>query len=534
MPNRRPVYWASRIGAILAVAGSAIGLGSFLRFPNQAALHGGGTFMVPYLCALVLLGLPLMWMEWSLGRLGGIWGRHSLPGIFDAATHRPWAKYLGVAGIYLPFVILVYYTYVQSWTLGYGLLSATGTFRGVAGQGGAGELFNTYSGIGEGALAWSPLALLFLALTLGLNFYVSYRGPSSGVARFNQIAMPILFVLAIALVVYVLMLPKAVMFGLNYLWHAEFDQLFTTAQLGPWRLPLPEARVWLAAAGQVLFSLSLGLGVMVTFGSYLRKDDDIGLSALTTTSLNSVAEVILGASIAIPAAVVFFTVSGAVAAAQSGAFALGFQTAPLLFQQVPYGNIAGAVWFILLFFAGITAASSLLQPLIAFFQDEMGWTRRKATLVLLAATAAYLVPVVLLLHHGFLDQMDFWGGTFLLVVGALIELLVFIKVLGMKAGWEGITHGSKIRIPRFFKFVLQYVAPTYLIVLLACWFWQRAVPELTLESVPPERQPFTIAARVVMGVVLLGMLLLLRHIGQRRRQAPEPAFTLPEEVGDVS
>ena len=209
MAGRKSERWATRMGVMLAVAGSAIGLGAFLRFPTQAAQHGGGAFLIPYFVALLLLGLPLMWMEWALGRMGGVWGHHTLPGIFDAVTRARWGKYLGVLGLFIPFIIVVYYLYVESWTLGYAFLAATGEF---ANQNTAtvNGLHTQYLGVRDGsALSWSLAGVIFLLLTLAINFWVICRGAAAGIEKFSRIAMPLLFLLAIILMVRVLTLPRA-------------------------------------------------------------------------------------------------------------------------------------------------------------------------------------------------------------------------------------------------------------------------------------------------------------------------------------
>ena len=509
--------WTSRLGVILAVAGSAIGLGNFLRFPTQAALHGGGAFMIPYFCALIFLGLPLMWLEWALGRYGGLWGRHNLPGIYDVVSRRRWAKYLGVLGIYVPFIILVYYTYVESWTLGYSAFSALGGFTGIGSREGMGAFLDSYLGYGQGLWCLPTAALGFLLITLALNFCVIYRGVSGGIEKLNLVAMPLLFVMAVVLVVRVLTLPGAGE-GLNFLWQPDFGKL-------------RDARVWLAAAGQIFFTLSLGLGAIITYSSYLRRQDDVALAGLTSASLNELAEVVLGASIAIPAAVVFFGTVETVRIAQGGSFSLGFMAMPLILQQMPLGAFFGALWFLLLFFAGLTSTVSLIQPIVAFLQDELGWTRHRATLALLAVTAAYLVPVVAL-QQFFVDEMDFWAANILLAVGALIEVLMFVVVLGIRKGWQEINTGAKIRLPRVFRYILTYVTPVYLVVMLGSWIWQQALPKLALVGVSAEARPFILAARLAMLAVLVAMSLLVWY-AWRRGTAGRAAVTEMEEAANV-
>ncbi len=523
MVYRKAEHWSSRISVILAVIGSAVGLGNFLRFPSQLALYGGA-YLIPYFCALVLLGLPLMWLEWALGRYGGIWGRHSLPGIYDQVTRRPWGKYLGVLGLYLPFIIVVYYLYVESWTLGYTFFSALGELTEGSKRAGLSYL-NHFLGDGGTGVVLPVIALIVLAITLAINFYVVYRGVEAGIEKLNMLAMPLLFLVAGGLMLFVLTMP-GINHALNYYWAPDLSKLH-------------EPGIWLAAAGQVFFSLSLALGAVISYTSYLRKDDDVALGGLTAVSVNTFAEVIIGASIVAPVA--FLLMGPAITqAVEHTPFTLPFLALPLLFQQVPLGKTVGALWFLLLFFAGITSSVSLLQPILAFFQDELGWARRKATLVLLGLTVIYLGPVVLLRGHQFLNQMDFWAVQILLPLGALIEVLVFVWVLGIARGWEGITFGAHIRVPRIFKFILTVITPLYLIGMLGWWAWTDAVPELMLLNIPAADQPYVIAARVVMGVVFLAMMLMLRFAWMRRLDADVPEIRVPEtihfeeETGSVS
>jgi SNF family Na+-dependent transporter len=500
MASRMSERWTSRIGVILAVAGSAIGLGSFLRFPDQVARYGGGTFLVPYFCALLLVGLPLMWMEWALGRYGGVWGRHTLPGIFDSVTGRPWGRYLGVLGLFAPFVVFVFYLYVESWALGYAVLAATNSFGHVTATT-THEAFTHYLGIGSGPWALPTLGLIALLVALLLNFATLIQRNAGGIESVTRVAIPLLFVLCGVLILAVFTLPKAQAYpldGLNFLWTIH------PARLG-------DAQVWLAAAGQVLFSLSLALGATITFASYLRKDDDVVLSGLTSTALTQLGEVILAGTILVPAAFVFFGPHQIAAVAMKGTYSLGFATFPLIFAQVPgLGATLGTLWFAVLFFLGLTSSLSLLRPLFAFLQDELGWTRGKAATVLLLLTLFCLAPVVLLQGHGVLDELDFWAVQILLPLGTLIEVIIFAWVLGMSRGWESLTAGSRLRLPVLLKPVLQYVTPLFLLGVLGCWAWQYGLRALTLADVSAVDKPFILVARGLLGVLLVAMLLVIR------------------------
>jgi SNF family Na+-dependent transporter len=516
MAQRKPERWATRIGVILAVAGSAVGLGNFLRFPTQVAVYGGGAFMIPYFCALLFLGLPLMWIEWALGRYGGSLGRHSLPGIYHVITGRRWAKYLGALGIYIPFIIVVYYTYIESWTLGYGVYSLLGKFAGFSTRAQMGKALESYLGI-AGKQDWTPTWTLgFLVITVGLNFAVVYRGISGGIEKLSRVAMPLLFLMAVALVVRVLTLRGVGVAspaeGLDFLWKPDFSKL-------------GDAQVWLAAAGQIFFTLSLGLGAIITYASYVRRNEDIALAGLTSVSLNEFAEVMLGGSLAIPAAVVFFGAAETMRIAETGSSVqLGFLAMPVIFQQMPLGNLFGMLWF--------TSSVSLLQPLVAFFQDEFGWNRRRAAFVLLGMTSAYLVPLVLLMKHGFLDEMDFWAVNILLPLGALVEVIIFVFLVGVGRGWEELTRGAQIRLPRAYRYIM-YVALAYLTVLFGAWVYQQGIPKLTMHGVPEEAKDYVRLCRAILGVVLLAMVakVWVAWQWQRAGKVIPPTSASEEEAG---
>ncbi|HKY59708.1 MAG TPA: sodium:calcium symporter, partial [Gemmatimonadota bacterium] len=209
--------WGTRIGLILAMAGNAVGLGNFLRFPVQAAENGGGAFMIPYFLSLILLGIPLMWVEWSIGRHGGVRGHGSTPGMLDAIWRHPIAKYLGALGIFMPFVVMVYYTYVESWSLGYAVLSLTGTLsepRGIeemtgfllAYQGATPGSGGTFANVDFGAFVFPTLGYGFFLVTLGANLYFLYRGVRGGIEKVALYALPALFLFAAIIAVRVLLL----------------------------------------------------------------------------------------------------------------------------------------------------------------------------------------------------------------------------------------------------------------------------------------------------------------------------------------
>lgn len=522
--------WGSRIGLILAMAGNAVGLGNFLRFPRQAVENGGGTFMIPYFIAFLLVGIPLMWIEWGVGRHGGQRGHGSVPGMFHSLWDHPVSKYLGVLGLFMPFVVLVYYCYIESWTLAWTFFSLTGQTQGLD-QAGMQAFFNSYVNLENGTVHgfWTPF--IFFFITIAINFWVVSKGISAGIEKLAKIGMPILFIFAAILVIRVLTLgDQTVMIdgvatttnpmqGLNFMFTPDWSKL-------------GDPKVWLAATGQIFFTLSVGMGSLQAYASYLTKKDDIALSGIATASTNETAEVVLGGSLAIPAIVAFFGVSGAVMIAGQGSFNLGFIAMPLVFNELPGGAImatlAGVMWFGLLFFAGITSSVSMATPALSFVEENFGWKRKQTVWALGAIVVALGILHIVYNTRGFLDEWDYWAGTFGLVVLAIVETILFVWVLGPDRMWNEIHEGATIRIPKFYKFVMTYVTPLFLLVMMAWWTVTEAFGVLTMVSADgtpetPERAVVRWASRGVMVAILLFQLFLIKKAWARRRAAGREA-----------
>jgi NSS family neurotransmitter:Na+ symporter len=504
--------WGSKLGIILAVAGSAVGLGNFLRFPVQAARNGGGAFMIPYFVALILLGVPLMWIEWTVGRFGGGFGHSTAPGMFHSLWNKNrFIKYFGVIGILGPLVIYIYYVYVESWLLGYSYFALAGSYKDSLTPDGMLAFLHRYQGIGPGANL--ELAYLFFALTFAVNIGIVYLGVQRGIERVCKYALPLLFALGLVLMVRVLTLgapdpaqpDQSVIKGLAMLWTPDWSALLN-------------AKVWLAAAGQVFFTLSVGIGVILTYASYLTPRDDIALSGLTAASANEVAEVVLGGSIVIPAACAFFGVVGTAEVAKGGAFNLGFVTMPLVLGKLPAGEVFGFIWFALLFLAGVTSSISLAQPAVVFLEDEFNMSRREAVGAFAGITFVLTQPIILFLGHGVMDEMDFWGATVFLVVFATIETILFGWVFGIDRAWQELHVGSDITIPRIYRYVVKYVTPLVLLGILGWWFCTDWLPVILLKGVNTADVPYIIWTRLLL-VLLLEALVLMVWISWKHRAA---------------
>ena len=491
--------WGSRIGVILAVAGSAVGLGNFLRFPGQAAQNGGGAFMLPYFISLLLLGIPLCWAEWTMGRYGGTNGFRSAPGIFSVIWPHRAAKYFGALALLVPLAIYMYYVLIEAWCLGYAFDYLMGNLQLGSEPAAYQNHFDDFIGnnangfIYEGGSNTLVGMLVFVFL---LNFVCIYRGISKGIESFCMVAMPIMTVCALCVLIRVLTLDsEKVLAGLGAMWNPDPKDL-----LSP--------KTWLAAAGQIFFSLSVGFGVIINYASYLRRNDDIALSGLTASSVNEFFEVCLGGLITLPAAFIFL----GIAATTQGTFGLGFNALPNVFAVMPGGRIFGFLWFFMLFLAAITSSLSMLQPVIAFLEEGLG-LRRHASAAMLGLISAFGTAFVMYFSKNMaaLDTIDFWVGTMGIVLLALIQSILYGWVFGIERGNEELHRGAHIRIPWFVQLILKYVTPVFLLaIFLGTCITQGGsyAKTLTQGGVP-------LYSVLFLGLIL-AFLLLLVHIAGRR------------------
>ena len=623
VPEQPRESWGSKLGLILAMAGNAIGLGNFLRFPCKAASNGGGAFMIPYFIAFIFLGIPIMWIEWALGRLGGKHGHGNIPAVFDKLWKHPISKYIGVLGVVLPLLIVIYYNYIESWTLSYAYFSVSGKYDQIKSRDGMAALLDGYTGktqknlsiaapagsdpkapatkeisvpfgkfYGDGAykfnysfltesgkklsaasefsvitapeaskkatgtitlpseiasitpapgeiisaapkeikfvfnepvkpgeynisMTWDniyydglKIAMFFFVVTFLLNVYVMYRGVESGIETLAKIGMPILFIFAIILAIKVMTLEAhagSVLEGLGFMWNPDFKALTS-------------GKIWLEAAGQIFFTLSICTGAIHTYASFLKDTDDIALTGLTTAATNEFAEVILGGSIAIPASVVFFGAAETVTIAKEGAFNLGFCSMPIVFTQIPFGHILGAMWFGLLFFAGITSSVALAYPAIVFLKDELKLSHGKAVAAVGGIMFTAALPVIMYFDRGFLDEMDFWAGTFGLAVFGFIELVYFCWIFGMDDAWDEMHHGHSMKIPRIFYYIMKYVTPLYILVLILAWGYQDGLSILRMEGQPLQNVGPLWGARIMMAAILALFIVFIKFAWDKKRK----------------
>ena len=512
MSNNKQELWTSNLGAVLAVAGSAIGFGNFLRFPGLAAQYGGGAFMIAYFVAFLLLGIPLSWVEWAIGRKGGSLGAHSSASAFLVITRQSRWKYLGLAGVLTPLAITMYYMTLEGWTLGYAWHTMMGDLNFSTSEE-YGNFFGNFVGLaGNGSVFTGDSSMIiFFSIAVVCNFWLIYRGVNKGIEWFCKWSMPVLVITAVIILVRVLTMgtPDAahpdrnVAQGLGYMWNPnkimlvagdkEVDMVpaYATpeekaAQIERLTKEYPEQEIkekpitliqglmnpdlWITAAGQVFYSVSIGFGIVCTYASYVERRKDIALSSLTANAANEVAEVGLAGMMIIPAAVALL---GVVAAAGTSTFGLGFNVLPQVFASMPGGQIFGTLFFFLLSIAAITSAISILQPSVAFIEEF--WNLRRIQSVTLIALLLIVGSLLVVWFTGdgliALDTLDFWMGTMSLYISSASFLIVF-RVWGTNKGLAELRCGARMRIPRFIGFIINWITPGIMIFIFASWLYQ--------------------------------------------------------------
>lgn len=440
--------WTSRAGFILAAAGSAIGLGNIWRFPYTAGENGGGAFVLIYLLFVALIGTPVLFAELAVGRATQ---RNSVGAfkVLAPGTLWPWVGRLGVlAG----FGILSFYSVIASFTLGYIYITFTGRFADGIDNEQSRELFETVSG-------HPVISVLLVAAFMLLTALVVRRGISSGIERAARILMPIFFIFLIVLAGRSLTLEGAGE-GLRFLFAVDFSKI-TPAVAG-------------VALGQALFSLSLGMGTMITYGSYLPKRENLPIAGFSVTFFDTL--------IALLAGVIIFPAIFHAGASPDAGTSLVFVVMPTIFDAMPAGTLFALGFYVLLAIAALTSTMSLLEVIVAYFVDEHGWTREKTVWVISGACFLVAVPSALsygastffttLLSEdpksGFLDLMNIVFGNYALSIGALfLCLFVGWRWKIAKAMAEIEEGGYRLPGGVVWGFLVRFVCPVAVVLILA-------------------------------------------------------------------
>ncbi len=466
-------HWGTKIGLVLAMAGNAVGLGNFLRFPVQAIQNGGSAFIIPYFICFLLMGIPLLWVEWSMGRFGAKHNQHNLPSILQLFVQYRWIRFLGVFSLFTNIVVAAYYTYIESWTLAYLYYALIQKFSGQTLQ----EVQHYF----DSFRSWNHYeGILFWLITCLLNVYILSKGIQKGIEATAKLLMPMLILFAISLAIFALSFQKGD-FGAIHAGIVGFDYLWTPDFSGIWK-----PKVWLAAAGQIFFTLALGMGTIQCYAAYMKKEEDIALNAMASGWLNEFVEIVLGASIIIPICVGFLGLNKIHEWAQLGGMGLSFKVLPYLFSQwgILLGTLTGLFWFGALFFAGITSSLAMGLPITSFLSDHFAWPPKKGAF--LFGTLIFLLGIPCILSPKIFDEFDFWAGSFSLVLFAVIEIILFSWVWGIDKAWNEINLNAKIKIPYPFKFIIHKVTPVFLITIFIAnipGLIQKLIEETTIDVV---------------------------------------------------
>ena len=298
---------------------------------------------------------------------------------------------------------------------------------------------------------------------------------------------------------------QSVLNGLGYLWNPQLDKLL-------------DFKTWLAASGQIFFSLSVGFGVIINYSSYMKKKDDVVLSGLTASATNEFFEVALGGLITVTASIVFVGVA-VTSAGTGGTMSLGFKTLPMVFAQMPLGWVFGGSFFLILFLAAITSSLSMLQPTKAFVEESLGVDRTKSTAIVLGWG---LIGNFFVMWYSkdlvALDTIDFWVGTFFILIVAGIQIVAFGWIFGIDKGLKEAHEGSNMRIPAIFGFIMKYVSPTFLLIVVAgfCVF---NAPDYVEKIFADTETSADIRRTWILMLSTIGALALLVTVGAKRWRA---------------
>lgn len=452
--------WGSKIGFILAAAGSAVGLGNIWKFPGRAYEGGGGPFLLIYLFIVIFLGVPLMLTELSVGRAS----QTNIVGTFKKLGHArfSWVGWVGVLGA---FIITCYYSHVGGWVLRYvfGYAAEAPAIYGDP----VGYFYNMLGYGGDGATFFPWVAVLFSAAFMALNAFVIIRGVESGIEKFNKVGMPALFILLLILLVRSVTLEGS-QAGIRYMISLDWSKVtFDT---------------FFAALGQAFYSLSIGMAILITYGSYLSKSEDIVKNTVLVCAMDTLVAILAG-FIIVPA--VFATVGGE-QIGKGGGFA--FVSLAKVFEQMPGGRLFGVLFYLLLLFAALTSCISLIEGIVAFLTEHFHWRRTPATLGVCAAMfligclytcsqAAYPLKGIWLdlangvTHPPFCDAMEYLTDRVMIPVCAL-GCCIFV-------GWvwkperviaEVRQGGVPFRLAKVYAALIKYVAPLAILTILVLSF----------------------------------------------------------------
>ena len=435
--------FSGKIGYVLAVAGSAVGLGNIWRFPYLAAKYGGGIFLLVYLVLTVSFGYVLIMSETALGRMT----RKSPVGAFQTFGKTKSFKIGGWLNAIIPMLIVPYYSSIGGWVIKYLVEYLKGNVQTVAQDG----YFTEFISDSFQVEAW------FIVFAI-LVFCVILAGVENGIERVSKIMMPILVILAVIVAIYSVTRPGAIE-GVKY-----------------FLIPNPKhfsAMTVVAAMGQMFYSLSIAMGILYTYGSYIGKDVDLEKST-TQVEIFDTAIALLAGLMIIPA--VFAFSGGDPDTLQAGP-ALMFITIPKVFANMGFGTVVGILFFLLVLFAAVTSSIALTESAVSTFEDEIGWSRRKSTVVIgiimialgtLSCLGYGSLAFVKIIGMQFLDFFDFLTNSVMMPIAAMMTSIFVSKVVGIDRIEEEIRHGEgKFRRKKIFVVMIKYLCPIFAMIILA-------------------------------------------------------------------
>lgn len=456
--NNERAQWGSKLGFILAAAGSAVGLGNIWKFPGKAFEGGGGAFLLMYLLIVPLIGMPCMLSELAIGRAA----QSNVVDAFGRLGHKGYA-WTGWVGWSVAFIITCYYSHVGGWVLRY-----TASYAVESGKVYADPLGYFYNMLGYNAADGSTFmpwpVLIFAAVFMAVCCFIIIRGVAGGIEKFNKIGMPALFIILVILFVRAATLPGAAP-GLSYM--LSLDMSKVTPQ------------TFLIALSQAFYSLSLGMAIMITYGSYLPKTENIARNTFVVCTMDTLVAVIAGFMV-IPAV---FATLGPEGVGKGGGFA--FVSLAGVFQQMPGGSFFGFLFYLLLLFAALTSTISLIEGIVAFLIERKGWKRTPTTITV--GVIMFLIGCLYTCSQAALPIKGIWfdfanGITYPAFCDAMEYLtdriMIPVCALGccMFAGWSWLPEkvaaeveqgGVKFGLFKIYSFLIKFVAPAAIIVILA-------------------------------------------------------------------
>ena len=437
MENRSS--FTGKLGFVLAAAGSAVGLGNIWRFPYLAAKYGGGIFLLVYIILAVTFGFSLMVAEIAIGRKTGL----SAIGAFDKLSKK--FKFVGVIAAIIPIIIFPYYSVIGGWVTKYLAVFVSGSAKAATSD----TYFTDF-------IAKPAEPLVWFAIFIGITAVIVMLGVEKGVEKVSKLMMPVLVVLTLFIAVYGLFIPGA-MEGFLYYVTPDFSRFSATTVL--------------AAMGQLFYSMSLAMGIMITYGSYMKKDVNLE-SAVHQIEIFDTGVAFLAGMMIIPSV---FAFSGGDEAALGKGPGLMFITLPKVFDSMPGGSIIGAAFFLLVLFAALTSAISLMETIVSIFEDKLNLGRKKTCLLVLAGTFILGIPSSLgfgVLGHisvlglSILDMFDFVSNSVLMPVVAILTCIFIGYVLKPQALIDELEISAPFKAKKLFTVIIKYVAPVCIVLIL--------------------------------------------------------------------